>query len=727
MNRYSIFLFLALACANMQAVQINEAQAAAIAEKYMPQKQGRTLRPAKIAANADAQGQTGGAAYYAFNFGESDGFIIISGDDALTEVVGYSYDGHFDESDMPANLKQWLSDYSEYVRLVRSSELAAEKTVLREEASAVVSPLVTSKWNQLAPYNDMCPYDDYYEMRTVTGCVATAMAQIMNYWEWPKSGVGSKTYNSYYYGYLSVDFSKSVYDWDNMKDEYTSYYDDKSTLINEWTEEEAAAVAKLMYDCGVAVEMVYNVSASGALDGNTLYAFANYFGYNTGFYPREAFSSQEFVDFIKNEMNHKRPVLFCGTGTGGGHAFVVDGYDTNDFVHVNWGWGGISDGYFNVNYMNPDALGTGGGTGGFVENQTLITNSPDETMAGSRNQFFLYLMTASDWTGGNGYVKADKSELTKGDALNIAMYGIGNPNMESYRGSLAIGIYKEDGTLAAAPSAIYTLPTALPAGMAWPSEISLRLMDELSGLEDGVYKLRPLSKENRGKYDDWQRVATQQAVKIRVSGEQIIIEEEDYELTYNGPIEVVADEVALGGQAQFLISLHNSSSIPAIGNLVCEVRKVDGGGRVARVQPSIVVYDGADGNAQANVTISSNAFTVGQSYQLVPVGFTDGTSDNRFTLEEYAYDPCMFTVVEQSGVGELAADAEINVYPNPTADVVTVSGAAEVMSIDVYSATGSFVKSAAGQQVDLSGCPAGIYILSVNTEAGAYRCRVVKK
>ena len=145
------------------------------------------------------------------------------------------------------------------------------------------------------------------------------------------------------FGRLSVDFSKSVYDWDNMIDDYVQ---------GEYTDEQGSAVAKLMYDCGVSVDMMYSTSASGAADQTVATALSTYFGYNCKFYYRDAYMSDEFFKLIATELDAKRPVLFAGTGEAGGHEFVIDGYDTNRFLHVNWGWNGLDDGYYDVTFCN---------------------------------------------------------------------------------------------------------------------------------------------------------------------------------------------------------------------------------------------------------------------------------------------------------------------------------------------------------------------------------------
>ena len=316
------------------------------------------------------------AAYYAFNIGDNDGFVIVSGDDSLTELVGYSDSGSFDPDNMPDNMRSWLQTYSDYVASVQAGESKAKRQQLGNVTTIVVRPFVTTEWNQGEPYDRLTPLLDN-GAHCATGCVATAMAQVMKYYEWPERGEGSNSYEYDPYGTLSMDFSQSVYDWENMLDIYSSYYEE-GNIVPEYNDGQAGAVAKLMYDCGISVNMMYGES-SGAYDPAIPNAFKSYFKYKSDIYYRDNMSSKEFMDVLLSELDEKRPVLICGAGLGGGHAFVGDGYDSNNFVHINWGWGGYSDGYFNVNYLDPEGLGTGGGTGAFKWSQSLTTAYPNYT------------------------------------------------------------------------------------------------------------------------------------------------------------------------------------------------------------------------------------------------------------------------------------------------------------------------------------------------------------
>ena len=323
---------------------------------------------------------------------EDGGWVLVAADDAVQPILGYADKGTFDASaDMPENLKWWLGMYNHQIKRaiangqVASAEVTNQWSELRsgarkaKAATVVVGPLLTTTWNQSSPFNNLCPYYSG-NSRSVTGCVATAMAQVMNFWEWPEKGQGSHSYNSN--GTQSVNFANTTYDWANMKDSYSSY---NSTQAN--------AVATLMYSCGVAVEMNYGASSGAQTirfpSNSTSYACAqnalwNYFKYNAdsikgyyregaSYYGYSSWTDNNWIAMLKQELNKQRPIMYAGSGDGGGHSFVCDGYRDDNYFHFNWGWGGSYDGYFTVNNLAPGGGGIGSNNdNSFNEGQDVI-------------------------------------------------------------------------------------------------------------------------------------------------------------------------------------------------------------------------------------------------------------------------------------------------------------------------------------------------------------------
>lgn len=337
------------------------------------------------------------AAFYVFTTEQQPGFVIISADDAVRPVLGYSTNNGFAEvGNISPEVSYWLDWYAQQIYAVQQNNLKATDAIheewdnlmkepdikggrrATEQKTTGVVPLLQTTWNQLPYYNDLCPAIPYVSSNPTyhapAGCVATAMAQIMKYWETPTTiGTGSHSYNgSSLGGTLSANFGSTTYDWSNMP----------NNISASSSQAEKDAVATLMYHCGVAVEMDYDTNASGALVINYGYsnlacsqnAMTSYFGYSSSIkgYKREDFADSVWISMLKNELDNGRPVLYTGFGSLGGHAFDFDGYNSNEYFHVNWGWGGLSNGYFMVDNLSPSALGQGGGGGNFNSGQEVL-------------------------------------------------------------------------------------------------------------------------------------------------------------------------------------------------------------------------------------------------------------------------------------------------------------------------------------------------------------------
>lgn len=288
--------------------------------------------------------------FYVFNCSDG-GFVIVGGDEVAEDIIGYSEKGQFDADDMPSNLKAWFGYYEQAI----SSAIAEEKSNpsgYRQVARSVFAQatsyseipyLVQTQWDQEDPFNNMCPKKN--GERCLTGCVATAMAQVMNYHQWPVTGTGSHSYyDTECRQTLSSNFYEHTYRWDLMENK-TNYYHFTTT-------EEKNAVAQLMYDCGVSVDMGYDPEGSGAFSDAIPDALIDYFGYATTarYVQKSSYSQSAWTELLYNELAAGRPILYAGDSRDGGHQFICDGYQqsTGKF-HFNWGWNGEEDGYFTFN------------------------------------------------------------------------------------------------------------------------------------------------------------------------------------------------------------------------------------------------------------------------------------------------------------------------------------------------------------------------------------------
>ncbi len=306
---------------------------------------------------------------YVMNIDSDAGFCVLSADDCAPALLGYCDNGSFSYSQAPDALKWWLSQYKDDIReAIRNGVSISRASSIAHDP---VSPLVQSLWNQTAPYNNDCPA--YGSRKSPTGCVATAMAQIMNFHQWPVTGTNSKTYTDSASGQtITANFNEHTYGWNDMLNEYAS----------DATGPAADAVSLLMKDCGVSVEMAYGASSSGANGILVPFAMISYFSYSKAMKnnPRVFFTDTEWEQMLLDELDAGRPVFYTGhTVKDEGHAFICDGYDTDGYYHFNWGWGGTGDGYYLVtgkDALRPKEQGTGGSTLslGFTEGQCIVTN-----------------------------------------------------------------------------------------------------------------------------------------------------------------------------------------------------------------------------------------------------------------------------------------------------------------------------------------------------------------
>jgi len=304
--------------------------------------------------------------YYAYN-NTDNGFVILAADDCLPDLVlGYSDNGQFDYAAMPDAMKGFLEEMSEELAMfVALHSEGTNRAISTLDVLEPIAPLVSSRWNQNSPYNLMAPTSSNGE-RCLAGCVPVAMGQVMNHYQWPLQGTGSYSYSWDMSGTqhsLSMDFSQSIYDWDNVCDTY----DYNST------EEQKNAVAKLLLDCGVSVRASYNTGGTSAYDDDVLYALVDYFDYDKSiaFVNRQYYTKREWRDLLYSNLAEGRPVYYSGRSLEIGHAFVCDGYKDGLF-HINWGWGGMSDGYFQIALLDPAEQGLGGSSGGYQFNQRAI-------------------------------------------------------------------------------------------------------------------------------------------------------------------------------------------------------------------------------------------------------------------------------------------------------------------------------------------------------------------
>ena len=415
-------------------------------------------------------------AVYVFNHTDG-GFVLVSAIDNSREVLGYNDNGRFDKNNIPKNMQFWLQMYADELASVDKTATRSVSAKAATSTYTAVSPILDCTWDQAAPYNNDCPLVG--GERCVTGCVATAISQIMYAHKYPTRGSGSYSYTSDDGVYASANFGATTYDWNNMLPYYWNNYDNT----------QASAVAKLMYHVGVSSNMDYGVYESGAVSQIALANLCTYFIYDKGIsiLPKDFMNEADILDSISVDLQAGRPIYVDGrTKSNSGHAFVCDGMRSDGYIHINWGWGGYCDGYFTMSALNPDDQGIGGSSdnSAFTEQVTFYTNiQPDK--GGTAKPF----ATVSNLTLTSNEV------ISKNADISFRLDHFYNIGLADAKGTLKYYFYDTNDHLIANSSCSETID--LPPGYYYNDPISLS-QSLPAGLANGDYELEVVYTDNMG-------------------------------------------------------------------------------------------------------------------------------------------------------------------------------------------------------------------------------------
>lgn len=413
-------------------------------------KKAKALAPVEDKQVQKAKGaKATDAAYYAFNSGDNGGFVIVAGDDLMPEIVGYSDKGAISADDMADGLKFYLQCYSEYVRQVRNGSITPHKAPLGDN-TVIVEPLLMTAWNQTYPYNKYAPscpvklFGEKYNGTFPIGCVAVAVGQVMNYWQWPKAidpkgdlFVGSKMLYDEDGKALgnhavkdTLDLTKTAqpdYDWNNMTDNYLSYNNAEGV---ENYDVKAEAVGRFLRDVAYSLSMDWDEAGGGTLAQEGV--FSKYFGYSKDchhFYANllpDGNRGEMWMNLIKENLENRQPIIYGGTSNSGGHCFVFDGLDSANRVHVNWGWGGSENGWFDITCLNTNMYDANDkGEYDFSFNAELTynlhpnTEGKDESIAPLRTDILYHAI---------GYSNSIQTKPTEG----VRIHSVMNPARQNY-------------------------------------------------------------------------------------------------------------------------------------------------------------------------------------------------------------------------------------------------------------------------------------------------------
>ena len=441
-------------------------------------------------------------AVFVFNSTDEE-FVLVSAEDDARAVLGYSDEGTFDANNIPENMQFWLKMYADEMRSAteakgkvnrrevikhpknqqifrgprwREAKGERRKAEAEEEAYPTIAPLLGETiWGQGTPFNNKCPQIN--GERAVTGCVATALSQLMYVHKYPTKGTGSHSYTTETEGLtVSANFGNTTYDWANMIPNYKGSY----------TTTQANAVATLMHHVGVAADMDYTVDGSGAVSSIALAAITEYFGYNKAInvLPKDFLKEETTLQTVASDLQAGRPVYISGsTVNQEGHAFVCDGMQSDGYLHINWGWNGMANGYFALSALAPEVQGTGGSASNLAFTEGVCIYSNIKPIAGGEA---MPLVTVDKLT------RTSSDAISKTKAVGFSLERFTSTGIATAAGTVTYFIYNsageevntvEVGTFELAPGYYYTsainiskkLPSSLAEG---DYELEIRYVDD---------------------------------------------------------------------------------------------------------------------------------------------------------------------------------------------------------------------------------------------------------
>lgn len=482
MKKTILSIALALAAAGAGAAPRTADQALAIARRFVIETHHfQNVRSANLslaptsAAQMARSLQSSTPSYYVCNV-ENGGFVVVSGDDRFKEILGYSTNGTYDADNLPDGFAYWMQFLSNEMSAAIANGYEPEVTTTRAtsaNASQSVEPMLKTQWNQNQPYNNKLNGN-------MTGCVATGIAQVMNFWKYPTTGTGSHT--GAYAPNFSADFGSTTYDWNNMLDKYGTGWETKA---------EVDAISTLMLHIGVASDMNWDKSASSTPAAYGAYALHNFFKYNKNLYieSRNQLSLGAWKALLIDQLQTGHPVCYSGMSSENGsvgHFFICDGYDakTGQF-HFNWGWAGQYDGYYEITSLEPGTGGIGAGAGNYDYSQTIYVNvQPEET--------------------GEYHANFDASTIkfsnsTNKEAVKVEATILTNNCTKAFTGTVGVAIYKTDGSLVSyIPSAVKFPDSQLHIGANYSPNFPYNYTVDLREVANGTYTVCAAVKDEEG-------------------------------------------------------------------------------------------------------------------------------------------------------------------------------------------------------------------------------------
>lgn len=670
-----ILIFLLAIAAPLNAEKVDVSQAKNIARNFLYNKSVSKLYKKAIAndlrlTHTEYYGNT--PLYYVFDI-QSGGFIITSADTRANDILAYVDKGSYITESLPDNMRWWLGEYAREIKAVCAlPEEDVKKQRTTKAAKAEITPLLKTEWAQNTPYNKFCHYTTgTSNAEAPTGCGAVAMAQIMYYHKWPEKGVGSNSYNytiningQQVRQHQESNFGEHTYNWNEMLADYS----------NGYTEEQADAVAQLMHDCGVAINSLFMPVETGSSNGNIRFAMSDFFRYSVFASPayRDAMGDAEWEELIYNDLSSGLPVFYSGTlRNGAGHAFVCDGYK-DGLYHINWGWSGTGNGYYNIS--GSDALRPyNSGTDSYMEidgykyNQYIVTGiKPIKEAEGAVSQGPLTLSPGS---------ATHNDEITiTGNILNT---------LSNYDVSFAIEVQD-------VASGETKLVGMTDYGI-YPGEVENKLSFHAADIpQDGTFEVRPVYQLVGGQ-SGWHRINTNDG-KGNV-----------FKLTITGglPALYVTEQMTF-----------DYGGLTAIGNIKLNV-KLKAVENSEQTELRAYFKDKETGDIAGTLIATVPAM---QKDEETIISMTTLTNDSHLQPGDYKLELYLYEDGEAVKLPNTANTIIHNaqVLPNDVYDdIVGINEVAtDVQFVDVYSTDGIIIRRKVANSKALDNLPKGIYIVN---------------
>lgn len=661
-------------------------------------------------------------ALYVFTFNSRNGWVMVSADDRVKPVLAYSGTSVFDINNMAPATRKWIQGYEKQIAYVITNGLAAKPAVAEEwndlltatkhsaeRTTSSVSPLLSTLWNQSPYYNDSCPSNALGT--AVTGCVATAMAQVMKYWNWPAVGCGYHTYIDTPYGVQSANFGTTAYQWSSMPPMLFAHN---------------PAVATLMYHAGVSVDMQYGYNGSGSLVNTmqgwitpcTEYALKANFHYKKslhslfrsgeipGEFPghgNDSITEVTWINDLKSELDANRPIIYVGLEDtiGTGHCWVCDGYDATNNFDFNWGWGGSSNGYFTVDNLAPPSLGSSS----LNINQTVIVGiEPDSFPSNPGNIKML------------SFINTSNSPAKYGGFFSVSAK-IVNTDVSAFNGDICAQIFDSSNALAG------TIQTFSGVSLAAGDSTATMLFSSpgMYKLVAGIYSVRlsyrpsgdtawtPIA--NNGNYINFTNVSFYNDTDIEVAAP----------VSVNPGITLIKDQpvsvtVKLSDWASAINNVYEAHSI-FHGNIRATLNNITDGSVAFTIQE--LTGQVIDTNVIDSFTFTNSALAVpGGTYLLEIQHQYNGTGNYFLTGSTYFCNPIQVHVVYPTSGTTINKSGNITIYPNPTSSEITVIAPYTIREVSICNLLGQTVlntqHNAETLHLNVAAIPAGVYFIKVN-------------